>query len=498
MEYTGFEQTNVSFSDNPAPKQSLDNIFKKHHTDAGQYHHKATLHKAIDDLLLHEDIDHLNPKTIGEHHEVLHRDISEGIQQMGGFGNLLEASRDVTDSIHQHKYAKLANSSYDYFNSNKDAEAVHRGLRQSHVEELKGFRVDEQLSTRDNVVLYNSKTGETHISYRGTTDDVKRTKQFLSDWKTNSKIAFNPKSAENRARYVEADKMTASVVRKYDKKFLTVSGHSQGGWISSMMGQKYDVTGFHFNPAISLKQVSDNSKGLYKLNNKPQNIFKTHMDFASPLAITSPIRKYFNVALVGTKKGLDKGLVNTHSIDHFFSNNSLKVTRNSMVSSVKNSVGKLTSGGLQGYFLAQDIREDLKDKNTTETTKDIGVDITKNVAQYIGDEEIMAGGIALAPETLGLSIIGALGFSLLYNMATDHIASGVKNFGSYLIKDINKTLNPANVRENIVKVANVEKKAFVDGKDVRGRSLKKRFKNEVIDEVGHKWAKTGRFFKKLF
>jgi len=45
-----------------------------------------------------------------------------------------------------HKYSRLANASYDYFNSKGDAGKVHDGLRKSrygYIEDLKGFEVDE-------------------------------------------------------------------------------------------------------------------------------------------------------------------------------------------------------------------------------------------------------------------------------------------------------------------------------------------------------------------
>jgi hypothetical protein len=64
-------------------------------------------------------------------------------------------------------------------------------------------------------VLHNPITGETHISFRGTTDDVKRTREFLNDWRVNSKIAFNPKSAANTKRIRDATSQTEKVIEKY-------------------------------------------------------------------------------------------------------------------------------------------------------------------------------------------------------------------------------------------------------------------------------------------
>ncbi len=72
--------------------------------------------------------------------------------------------------------------------------------------------MDKDLSTLDNVVLHNKVTGETHISFRGTTDDLKKTDQFLSDWNTNRNIMFNPKAAENSTRFTEASAQTETVI----------------------------------------------------------------------------------------------------------------------------------------------------------------------------------------------------------------------------------------------------------------------------------------------
>jgi len=91
-----------------------------------------------------------------------------------------------------HKYSRLASSSYDYFNSRGKIDAVHEGLQNSkhnYIDDLKNFTVDEELSTIDNLVLHNSKTLETSVSYRGTTDNPLRTKSFLKHWRINGQIA---------------------------------------------------------------------------------------------------------------------------------------------------------------------------------------------------------------------------------------------------------------------------------------------------------------------
>jgi hypothetical protein len=235
---------------------------------------------------------------------------------------------------------------------------------------------------------------------------------------------FSPKAAENSTRFTEASAQTDKGIAKYGKRFTTISGHSMGGGISSLIGQEKDIRGFHFNPAISPKQVADNSKGLFSENIEKQILYKSHADFASPLAYTQPIRKRINVNLIGTRPGIDSSIVKTHSLDNFAAKGGLSVGRNTMISSMKKGLGTGLSVAAQGYFLSTDIKQDLKtEKLDSYKGTDIGIDVAKNTAQLAGDDAIMAVSAGLAPETLGLSVVAGIGASLVYNMGTDAVAA---------------------------------------------------------------------------
>ena len=69
------------------------------------------------------------------------------------------------------------------------------------------------------------------------------------------------------------------------------------------------------------------------------------------------------VNLVGTRPGIDKSIVSTHSLDHFAGKGGLAVERNTMVASMKNSLGTGLNVAAQGYFLSEDIKGDLKNEN---------------------------------------------------------------------------------------------------------------------------------------
>ena len=316
---------------------------------------------------------------------------------------------------------------------------------------IEDFKVDRELSTIDNVVLRNKITSQTHISFRWTTDDVTKTGQFLKDWNVNRKIMCDPKAAENSTRFAEASAQTDKVISKYGRRFLTVSGHSAEGGISSSIGQQKDIAGFHVNPAISAKQVMDNSKGLFAKNVEKQIVYKTHMDFASPLAFTKPIMKNMKVNLVGTVPGIDKSIASTHSLEHFAAKGTLIVERNTMVASMKKSMGTGLNVASQSYFLAEDIKSDLKDeKLDSYKGADIGIDVVKNGAQLAGDDVIMSASIGLALETLGLSVSAGIGASFIFNMGTDAVAAvskkaihskGIKHVANEMSTGVKKDAN---------------------------------------------------------
>jgi hypothetical protein len=190
------------------------------------------------------------------------------------------------ESIDQHKYARLANASYDHFNG----KSVHENLRKSqydYIGDLKDFEMDDELSTKDDLVLHNAKTGETVISYRGTTDDpVGKPKNFVQDWLVNGQIAGG---STHTSRAKTAEKQADQVIQKYGKQNLVVTGHSQGGGISYHIATKYDLEGHHYNPAINHSNVAQ--AGKYANNKNAQTIYKTHLDFASPLAYSKNLKK---------------------------------------------------------------------------------------------------------------------------------------------------------------------------------------------------------------
>ncbi|CAL6295170.1 unnamed protein product [Bathycoccus prasinos] len=370
----------------------------------------------------------------------LKKDIHHNFSQVSNLASMLEGVESTTESVSQHKYSRLAQSSYDYFNSKGNADLVNTNLKNpkySHINDLNGFELDKELSTLDDAVLHNKLTGETVISFRGTTSNIKETKAFLKDWEVNSKIMFNPKSAENTRRMKNAFSNTENVINKYGKDNVKVVGHSQGGYVSSSVAQKLDLEGHHYNPAISVRQINQNKKGMFFKNTAEQNIYKTHTDFASPLAYDRHIQKNFNVKTVNYNPEITERspFVSTHSLEQFtpaveeeLGKGMVRCERSTLVSSFKNSLGPAVNVGAQAYCAGKDFQQDIKEGGgvAVETAK-IGLDAAKNAEEYVVDNMIMDAGIAAAPETFGLSLLVAGAATIVHNLAVDSIVNVAKS-----------------------------------------------------------------------
>ena len=372
-------------------------------------------------------------------------------------GERLESDIDTkhkdVESIDQHKYARLANASYDNFNG----ESVHENLRKSqyhYIGDLKDFEMDDELSTKDDLVLHNAKTGETVISYRGTTDDpVGKPKNFVNDWLVNGQIAGG---STHTSRAKTAEKQADQVIQKYGKQNLVVTGHSQGGGISYHIATKYDLEGHHYNPAINHSNVAQ--AGKYANNKNAQNIYKTHLDFASPLAYSKHLKKS-NTAVhtVGTIKGMDSP-VSTHSIGQFsptpltvHADGTVSVKRQTAKQSIKNGIKHTVTYHPVGKAVVS-VTDQLPslvhktvdlEASAAKGVTHLGVNLAINEEQAVVDEMIVDASLALAPETMGLSIVAGAGAVYLHHVAGSWVERHVDKVADKAIDTVSEAAHKA-------------------------------------------------------
>ena len=372
-------------------------------------------------------------------------------------GERLESDIDTkhkdVESIDQHKYARLANASYDNFNG----ESVHENLRKSqydYIGDLKDFEMDDELSTKDDLVLHNAKTGETVISYRGTTDDpVGKPKHFVQDWLVNGQIAGG---STHTSRAKTAEKQADQVIQKYGKQNLVVTGHSQGGGISYHIATKYDLEGHHYNPAINHSNVAQ--AGKYANNKNAQNIYKTHLDFASPLAYSKNLKKSnTTVHTVGTIKGMDSP-VSTHSIDQFsptpltvHADGTVSVKRQTAKQSIKNGIKHTVTYHPVGKAVVS-VTDQLPslvhktvdlEASAAKGVSHLGVNLAINEEQAVVDEMIVDASLALAPETMGLSIVAGAGAVYLHHVAGSWVERHVDKVADKAIDTVSEAAHKA-------------------------------------------------------
>jgi hypothetical protein len=428
---------------------AYDHVFEPHPENNEHYIHRriASLEEdTIEDSILKISMDTikthvptLNTNPTDTNPDFGHTEIGESIikttKELGklAFNEKIE----VTEDIIQHKYSRLANAAYDYYNSNGDSSVVEEGLsdsKYSYIEDLGGFKVDTSLSTKDNLVLFNESTGETHVAYRGTTDNpLGETREFINDWKNNVKIASGD---NNTGRVQEARAQMERVIAKYGKGYLTFSGHSQGGNISIEMGLENEAKGYHFNPATNMGQV----ERLAEEGN--QIIFKTPLDFASGFA-HHPKAKPFTT-IVNNLENMDS-VLDTHSLEQFapkvntIQGAGVSVTRRGFLSSIGKGLGHAANGAAIGYQAYTDINKDFKGSGTTaEKTINSVVDIAADTENFLFTNAVIDMSLGMAYPTMGLSLVVGYGIHLIHddlvNGGAEAIKTNVKAIGNQIAR----------------------------------------------------------------
>jgi hypothetical protein len=108
-----------------------------------------------------------------------------------------------------------------------------------------GYDYDPELSSMENKVFVNTKTGKPSIAYRGSTT--------AKDWIGNLKLGLGFKDPEAEKRIQLADKVKA----KYGE-IETIYGHSRGGLIAERAGEKTGAKVITYNKATLPSDVFKN------------------------------------------------------------------------------------------------------------------------------------------------------------------------------------------------------------------------------------------------
>ena len=155
-----------------------------------------------------------------------------------------------------------------------------------------GYKYDPELSTMENKVFYDPKTGKPNIAYRGS--------KTVKDWIGNIKLGLGFKDPEAEKRIQLADQ----VKQKYGQAPDTF-GHSRGGYLGEQAGERYGGRTYTYNKATLPEDI-------FKSTRPEQTDIRTKGDIVSLPSIFQS---------GGTKKEISsKGIFNNFLTEHSTSN----------------------------------------------------------------------------------------------------------------------------------------------------------------------------------
>ena len=202
------------------------------------------------------------------------------------------------------KFAILSQSSYTY-GKNQD---VDETLREIESYGLKNYKIDEELSDNESLVLLNDEQQEMTLSIMGT--DPSRIKDIYSDLQIFGGMQFGERF------YGESEKLE-KMQQKYPKHTAITTGHSLGGHISYNLGLKNNIESHSFNAGASILDSIKNVKTLFSCGDEcsKHQLYTTGIDPLSIFNLHGLIDKFGKQNVIyNYKENMD---ILNHSLDHF-------------------------------------------------------------------------------------------------------------------------------------------------------------------------------------
>lgn len=184
------------------------------------------------------------------------------------------------------------------------ARAAYNTEKYSEDYSKQGFEIDHGLSDSHRVVFFNPGTKKAVVSFRGTklTD--------FGDLYTDYKVLKGEEG--NSKRFMNSTYLTRTVVHKYGKENVSLTGHSLGGTQAVKIGQELGLQSHAFNPGIGPKTGIVQALGkLTKKKNAHKNVTIYHTGLRDPISALSPLMQG-RVKHVGPRFHS-----NAHGIDNF-------------------------------------------------------------------------------------------------------------------------------------------------------------------------------------
>ena len=177
------------------------------------------------------------------------------------------------------------------------------------------YKIDQELSNQDSLVLVGEETGDIKVAYRGTKY------KNLEDIKGNASIAFG--ADEGSPQYNRAMEQINKVKTKYKVLPDELVGFSKGSAIGLRMGEKFGIDTTSFNPFLG--------KGLINaVGNSKNTIYRTATDFASMGVALKGSNPNYDIKVIDAVKDSISPL-KAHSLDNFIDSTNVRYNSDEMV-----------------------------------------------------------------------------------------------------------------------------------------------------------------------
>ena len=177
------------------------------------------------------------------------------------------------------------------------------------------YKIDQELSNQDSLVLVGEETGDIKVAYRGTKY------KNLEDIKGNASIAFG--ADEGSPQYNRAMEQMNKIKDKYKVLPDELVGFSKGSAIGMRMGEKFGIDTTSFNPFLG--------KGLINaVGNSKNTIYRTATDFASMGVALKGSNPNYDIKVIDAVKDSISPL-KAHSLDNFIDSTNVRYNSDEMV-----------------------------------------------------------------------------------------------------------------------------------------------------------------------
>ena len=177
------------------------------------------------------------------------------------------------------------------------------------------YKIDQQLSNQDSLVLVGDETGDIKVAYRGTKY------KNLEDIKGNASIAYG--SDEGSPQYNRAMEQINKIKTKYKVLPDELVGFSKGSAIGMRMGEKFGIDTTNFNPFLGRGLINS-------IGNSKNTIYRTATDFASMGVALKGSNPNYDIKVIDAVKDSISPL-KAHSLDNFIDSKNVRYNSDEML-----------------------------------------------------------------------------------------------------------------------------------------------------------------------